>query len=108
MHAAAGPSSPPFTTYWTFAFKVADLLVRELRKLNAGRVTFMPLNRLKRPGGPPQYPERQDCVPMLRKLKFDEAHRPAVELVFQNALLVKDAAAGSQISRACCSVRARW
>ena len=74
--------------------------MRELRTLNAGRVTFMPLNRLKRAGGALQYPERQDCVPMLRKLRFDEIYRPAIELVFRNALIVKDAAAGSQISRA--------
>ena len=48
---------------------VAQTLVKELQKANAGRVTFLPLNRL-RPGAEPAYPESEDAIPMISRLSF--------------------------------------
>lgn len=48
---------------------IAARLMKELQKANAGRVTFMPLNRL-RPGPDPAYPDSVDGLPMLKKLQF--------------------------------------
>jgi chromosome segregation ATPase len=42
--------------------------VTELQRANAGRVTFMPLNRL-RPGENPAYPDTQDAFPIASKMK---------------------------------------
>ena len=59
---------------------VAARLMKELQKANAGRVTFMPLNRL-RPGANPAYPDSVDGIPMMDRLEFDEKFRPAIAQV---------------------------
>lgn len=50
-----------------------------MNKDRAGRVTFMPLNRLK--SHTVNYPKAQDAVPMISKLKFDRAYIMAFEQV---------------------------
>jgi structural maintenance of chromosome 3 (chondroitin sulfate proteoglycan 6) len=77
------------------ATKVLDAMSRE----KAGRVTFMPLNRLRTQ--PVRYPQAADAAPMwvsasyaslnfykleairIKKLRFDRAHTPAFEQVRQ-------------------------
>ena len=78
--------------------QVAAQLVKELQRANAGRVTFMPLNRL-RPGPDPRYPETEDAIPMLHRLKFDEKFRPAFKQVFRKALIVRSLEVGSRFSK---------
>ena len=77
---------------------VAARLLTELQRANAGRVTFMPLNRL-RPGADPDYPQTEDAIPMLQRLKFDEQYRPAFKQVFRKSLIVRDLAVGSRFSK---------
>lgn len=77
---------------------VAARLLTELQRANAGRVTFMPLNRL-RPGADPDYPQTEDAIPMLQRLKFDERFRPAFKQVFRKSLIVRDLAVGSRFSK---------
>jgi len=77
---------------------VAAKLLTELQRANAGRVTFMPLNRL-RPGADPDYPQTEDAIPMLQRLKFDEKYRPAFKQVFRKSLIVRDLAVGSRFSK---------
>ena len=77
---------------------VAARLLTELQRANAGRVTFMPLNRL-RPGADPDYPQTEDAIPMLQRLKFDDKYRPAFKQVFRKSLIVRDLAVGSRFSK---------
>ena len=55
-------------------------ILNRMRKDNIkGRVTFMPLNRLRTPTV--NMPQTEDAVPMLGKLRFDCAYRLAFEQV---------------------------
>jgi structural maintenance of chromosome 3 (chondroitin sulfate proteoglycan 6) len=55
-----------------------------LDKEKAGRVTFMPLNRLKSHNV--SYPKADDAIPMIGKLKFDKAYIMAFEQVCDRLL----------------------
>lgn len=55
-----------------------------------GRVTFMPLNRLK-PKLPPK-PNAQDAIPLLEKLRYDNRHSKAFEQVFGKTCVCRDLA----------------
>lgn len=57
----------------------ASRILESMNKDRAGRVTFMPLNRLK--SHTVNYPKAQDAVPMISKLKFDRAYIMAFEQV---------------------------
>jgi structural maintenance of chromosome 3 (chondroitin sulfate proteoglycan 6) len=50
-----------------------------MNKEKGGRVTFMPLNRLK--SAQINYPKANDAIPMINKLKFDRAYVMAFEQV---------------------------
>ena len=78
--------------------ETAATMLRELQKANAGRVTFMPLNRL-RPGSDPEYPKSEDVIPMLNKLKFEKRLRPAFSQVFRKTLVVRNLEVGSRFSK---------
>lgn len=55
-------------------------ILNQMRRDNIrGRVTFMPLNRLKTPTV--QIPPADDVVPMISKLRFDRTYRLALEQV---------------------------
>lgn len=58
------------------ASKVLDVMLKE----KTGRVTFMPLNRLK-PKSPPA-PDAADAIPILSKLEFKDTHAKALQQVF--------------------------
>ncbi|GAA5861222.1 hypothetical protein JCM3774_002232 [Rhodotorula dairenensis] len=58
------------------ATKILDRMVRD----KSGRVTFMPLNRLR--VHDVEYPKTNEAVPMINKLKFSEQFRPAFKQVF--------------------------
>ena len=60
----------------------ATRLVEAMVKEKAGRVTFMPLNRLK--SHTFNYPKANDALPMISKLKFDRAYVMAFEEVSQS------------------------
>lgn len=53
-----------------------------------GRVTFMPLNRLK-PKVPPA-PNAQDAIPLMDKLRFDAKHLRAFQQVFGKTCVCRD------------------
>jgi len=77
---------------------VAAKLLTELQRANAGRVTFMPLNRL-RPGPDPAYPETEDAIPMISRLKFKDMFKPAFQQVFRKSLVVRSLDVGSRFSK---------
>lgn len=57
-------------------------------KEKTGRVTFMPLNRLKPKNPPP--PNAQDAIPLIDKLRFDPAHQKAFQQVFGKTCVCRD------------------
>ncbi|KAF8636227.1 hypothetical protein AX17_003713 [Amanita inopinata Kibby_2008] len=69
------------------ASKVLDTMLKE----KTGRVTFMPLNRLKpRLPSVPQLSHAQDAEPLLDKLRFDLAHEKAFQQVFGKTWVCRD------------------
>ncbi|KAF8191692.1 structural maintenance of chromosome protein 3 [Pholiota molesta] len=68
------------------ASKVLDVMLKE----KTGRVTFMPLNRLK-PKNPPA-PNSQDAEPLLDKLKYDRKYEKAFQQVFGKTCVCRDLA----------------
>ncbi|KAI0289328.1 RecF/RecN/SMC [Multifurca ochricompacta] len=66
------------------ASKVLDVMLRE----RTGRVTFMPLNRLKPKNPVP--PNADDAIPLLEKLRFDPAHAKAFQQVFGKTCVCRD------------------
>jgi structural maintenance of chromosome 3 (chondroitin sulfate proteoglycan 6) len=68
----------------TTASKVLDIMLKE----KTGRVTFMPLNRLK-PKVPPT-PNAQDAIPLIDKLQFEPEYLKAFQQVFGKTCVCRD------------------
>ncbi|ONH68726.1 Chromosome segregation protein sudA [Cyberlindnera fabianii] len=77
--------------------ETASALMNELIRQKAGRVTFMPLNRLK----PKQhtYPDTQDCVPLIKKIAYPQDIEKAVLQVFGKTIVTMDLARGYELSK---------
>ncbi|KAG0023242.1 Structural maintenance of chromosomes protein 3 [Podila clonocystis] len=65
----------------------ATRVLEALNKEKAGRVTFMPLNRLN--PIPSTYPEANDATPMMRQLRFDPMYTKAFEQIFGRAIICR-------------------
>jgi len=63
------------------ATKVTDALYKE----RAGRVTCMPLNRLR--SKTPNFPNAQDALPLIKRIQFDQRYLKAVEHVFGKTII---------------------
>ncbi|KAG8933420.1 Structural maintenance of chromosomes protein 3 [Tulasnella sp. 418] len=68
--------------------QTATRLVDTMMKERAGRVTFIPLNRIK--PKPVAFPEAGDAVPLLSKIKYNEAHEKAFQQVFGKTAVCQD------------------
>ena len=55
--------------------EISTLIIRRLNAEKGGRVTFIPLNRVKAPHV--NYPQSSDVIPLLKKLKFSRNYTPA-------------------------------
>ncbi|KAG6333732.1 hypothetical protein ID866_5360 [Astraeus odoratus] len=66
------------------ATKVLDIMLKE----KTGRVTFMPLNRLKPKS--PTLPPNQDALPLIEKIRFDATHQKAFQQVFGKTWVCRD------------------
>ena len=75
------------------ASKVLEILQRE----RAGRITFMPLNRLK--PRPANIPKAGDAVPMMEKIRFDPLYEKAFEQVFGKTVICPNLAVAAQYAR---------
>lgn len=75
------------------ATKVLEILQKE----RSGRVTFMPLNRLK----PRQVnmPKASDTIPMIEKLQFDPKYEKAFQHVFGKTIICPNLQVASQYAR---------
>ncbi|KAL4961975.1 chromosome segregation protein SMC [Aspergillus stella-maris] len=75
------------------ATKVLEILQHE----KAGRVTFMPLNRLR--GKPLNMPKASDTIPMIEKLQYDRAYDKAFQHVFGKTIICPNLQVASQYAR---------
>jgi len=72
--------------------KIVDILNEE----RGGRVTFMPLNRLK-----PKVTDlkKDDVLPMLEKIRYEAVHERAVQQVFGKTVVCRNIQVASQYAR---------
>ncbi|GMK53629.1 hypothetical protein CspeluHIS016_0102150 [Cutaneotrichosporon spelunceum] len=75
----------------------ASKLIDAMNKERSGRVTFMPLNRLKSVNV--QYPKANDAVPLMSKLTYDRAYQMAFEQIFGRTVVCSDLATAAQYTR---------
>ncbi|GFF90686.1 chromosome segregation protein sudA [Aspergillus udagawae] len=75
------------------ATKVLEILQQE----KAGRVTFMPLNRLR--SKPANLPRANDTIPMIDKLQYDSAYEKAFNHVFGKTIICPNLQVASQYAR---------
>ncbi|KAF9220475.1 RecF/RecN/SMC protein [Gyrodon lividus] len=68
------------------ASRVLDVMIKE----KTGRVTFMPLNRLKPKPLTSNVPPAQDALPLMDKIRFDAAHQKAFQQVFGKTWVCRD------------------
>jgi structural maintenance of chromosome 3 (chondroitin sulfate proteoglycan 6) len=59
-------------------------------KEKTGRVTFMPLNRLKPKSPTSNAPPAQDALPLIDKIRFDVSHQKAFQQVFGKTWVCRD------------------
>lgn len=75
----------------------ATLLVDALYKQHGGRVTFMPLDQLHPRGV--KYPNANDAIPLLSKIKYDPAYEKAFQQVFGKTIVCPNLIIGGQYAR---------
>ncbi|KIX03858.1 uncharacterized protein Z518_07411 [Rhinocladiella mackenziei CBS 650.93] len=75
------------------ATRVMEILNRE----RAGRVTFMPLNRLKPKTA--HFPNAQDARPLMSLIKYDPQYEKAVQQVFGKAIIAQNLSIAAQYAR---------
>lgn len=66
------------------AKRLLDIMNRE----KTGRLTFMPLNRLR--PNVPSYPDAQDAIPLIQKLRFNDRDVKAFQQVFGKTCVCRD------------------
>ncbi|KAH7885116.1 RecF/RecN/SMC [Phlebopus sp. FC_14] len=66
------------------ASRVLEIMLKE----KTGRVTFMPLNRLKPKN--PNLPANQDALPLIAKMRFDATFQKAFQQVFGKTWVCRD------------------
>lgn len=78
--------------------RTASLIMDQLIAEKAGRVTFMPLNRLH--ARESSYPGGDDSVPLIRKISYDEDIAPAVQQIFGNTVVCLSLERGAELANA--------
>ncbi|KAJ2160979.1 Structural maintenance of chromosomes protein 3 [Coemansia sp. RSA 552] len=77
--------------------ETATRVLGELSRQKLGRLTFMPLNRLR--ATEPTYPEASDAIPMIERLHFDGRFRKAMQQVFGKTIICPSLDVGSGYAR---------
>jgi structural maintenance of chromosome 3 (chondroitin sulfate proteoglycan 6) len=77
--------------------ETATAVLEILQKEKAGRVTFMPLNRLR--SRPLNMPRASDTIPMIEKLQYDPAYERAFQHVFGKTIICPNLQVASQYAR---------
>ncbi|KAK4502164.1 hypothetical protein PRZ48_005589 [Zasmidium cellare] len=76
--------------------QIADRLIARLQKMK-GRLTFIPLNRLKIK--PVEVPKTSDAVHLISKLKFDPRFEKAMQQVFGKTIVCPNLQVAAQYAR---------
>ncbi|XP_058098866.1 structural maintenance of chromosomes protein 3 [Magnolia sinica] len=77
--------------------EISTRIIRYLTAEKGGRVTFIPLNRVKAPHV--AFPHRADVVPLLKRLKFSSVYAPAFAQVFGRTAVCKDLDVATKVAR---------
>ncbi|KAK9485015.1 RecF/RecN/SMC [Lipomyces starkeyi] len=75
----------------------ASTIMEVLNRERSGRVTFMPLNRLK--PKTVNYPDSDDAIPLIKKLRYNPEHALAIEQVFSKTIVCWNLEASAQYAR---------
>lgn len=67
--------------------ETATRILEIMSKERAGRVTFIPLNRVKPRSV--EYPQKDDAVPLIGQLQYDAKYQNAIEQVFGGVVLCR-------------------
>ncbi|KAJ4768644.1 Structural maintenance of chromosomes protein [Rhynchospora pubera] len=76
---------------------ISTQIIRHLTSEKGGRVTFIPLNRVKVPDT--DYPQSPDVVPLLKKLKYRADYSPAFKQVFGRTVICRDLDTATRVAR---------
>uniref|UniRef100_A0A2P2MI83 Structural maintenance of chromosomes protein n=2 Tax=Rhizophora mucronata TaxID=61149 RepID=A0A2P2MI83_RHIMU len=77
--------------------EISTQIIRHLNALKGGRVTFIPLNRVKSPRI--NYPQSSDVIPLLKKLRFSSIFTPAFAQVFARTVICRDLDVATRVAR---------
>ena len=77
--------------------ETATRIIEILQKERAGRVTFIPLNRVKPRTG--NVPKANDAIPMMEKLQFDPIYEKAFQQVFGQTIICPNLTIAGQYAR---------
>ncbi|KAJ3670865.1 hypothetical protein LUZ60_008291 [Juncus effusus] len=72
-------------------------IISDLKAEEEGRLTFIPLNRVKVPDI--NYPQSPDVVPILKKLKFRSEYNPAFKQVFGRTVICRDLDTATKVAK---------
>ncbi|KAL3335862.1 hypothetical protein AABB24_031868 [Solanum stoloniferum] len=72
-------------------------IIRHLNAQKGGRVTFIPLNRVKKPHV--NYPQGSDVIPLLKKLRFSDSYCRAFEQVFARTVICRNLDVATRVAR---------
>ena len=75
----------------------ASKLIDILQKERGGRLTFVPLNRMKPRTA--NLPKSNDAISMLSRLKYDDKYENAFQQVFANTVICEDLTIAGQYAR---------
>ncbi|KAJ0260203.1 Structural maintenance of chromosomes protein 3 [Hirschfeldia incana] len=76
---------------------ISTQIIKHLNSRKGGRVTFIPLNRVKAPHV--NYPQSSDAIPLLRRLKFDSRFAPALGQVFGRTVVCRDLNVATRVAK---------
>ncbi|KAK9240780.1 RecF/RecN/SMC [Lipomyces kononenkoae] len=75
----------------------ATTIMEVLNRERSGRLTFMPLNRLQPKAV--NYPDTDDAIPLVKKLRYKPDHAKAIEQVFSKTIVCWNLEASAQYAR---------
>ena len=77
----------------------ATKLLDHLNREKAGRVTFMPLNRIRVKAV--AYPDTKDAIPVVKRLRYDPKLEKAFQQAFGKTLICRDLDVAEDLSKTC-------
>lgn len=77
--------------------ETASKVIEILQKERAGRITFIPLNRVRPKQG--SVPKANDAVPMIEKITFDPMYEKAFQQVFGQTIICPNLQVAGQYAR---------